>query len=252
MAFIDNYPGGRVPVLAPVNWGSDGFPAVTLSNGAWGKSYPYPATQRPVQSMLGTDSFAGPSDGPAWEWNHNPDTSRFAVSNGLTLSTATVTSNLYAARNTLTKRIHGPQGVGTVVINFTSMADGDRAGLSLLRQASAYIAIQRSGSSYDLVMYNGLSMAKITWTTSSTGSQAATTPISQKRVWLRAAVDISPGSGKKGTFSYSLDGNTFVTFGSQLTLSNEWEFFMGYRYGMFNFATKALGGSVKAESFTSA
>ena len=44
MAFIDNYTGGRVPVLAPVTWGSDGFPAVILSNGAWGKSYPYLAT----------------------------------------------------------------------------------------------------------------------------------------------------------------------------------------------------------------
>lgn len=31
MAFIDLYPGGRVPVLAPVTWGSDGFPAVTVS-----------------------------------------------------------------------------------------------------------------------------------------------------------------------------------------------------------------------------
>lgn len=76
MAFIDNHPGGRVPVLAPVTWGSDGFPAVTLSKGAWGKSYPYPATQRPVQSTLGTDSFSGTTLGPAWEWNHNPDTYR--------------------------------------------------------------------------------------------------------------------------------------------------------------------------------
>lgn len=30
MAFIDAYPGGRIPVLAPVTWGSDGFPAVTV------------------------------------------------------------------------------------------------------------------------------------------------------------------------------------------------------------------------------
>lgn len=205
-----------------------------------------------MQSTLGTDTFAGTSLGPAWEWNHNPDTSKSTVSNGLTLSAATVTSDLYAARNTLTKRIHGPRGVGTVVIDFTNLGDGDRAGLSLLRQASAYIAVQRSGSSYAIVMYNGLSMVKSTWATSSAGSQAATTPISQRCVWLRANVDITPGSGKKGSFSYSLDGSTFVTFGSQLTLNNEWEFFMGYRYGIFNFATKAFGGSVKVESFTSA
>ncbi|KAF9872845.1 putative glycosyl hydrolase family 43 [Colletotrichum karsti] len=250
MAFIDNYPGGRVPVLAPVTWGSDGFPTVTLSNGAWGKSYPYPVTQKAVQSTLGTDAFAGSSLGPAWEWNHNPDTTKFKVNNGLTLSTATVTNDLYAARNTLTKRIHGPVGVGTVIIDFTSMADGDRAGLSLLRQDSAYIAVERSGSAYSIVMYNGLKMVSSTWATASTGSQAASTPISQRRVWLRATADINPGAGKKGSFSYSLDGSTFVKFGSELTLNNEWPFFMGYRYGIFNFATKALGGSVKVESFT--
>ncbi|KAI3397165.1 hypothetical protein diail_11139 [Diaporthe ilicicola] len=252
MAFIDSYPGGRVPVLAPVTWGSDGFPAVTLSGGAWGKSYAYPAAETPVTSTLGTDTFAGTSLGPAWEWNHNPDTSKFTVGSGLTLSTATVTSDLYAARNTLTKRIHGPRGTGTVVIDFNSMGDGDRAGLSLLRDTSAYIAVQRSGSSYSIVMYNGLSMVSSTWATASTGSQAAATPISQRRVWLRATADISPGSGRIGSFSYSLDGNTFVSFGLQLTLNNAWEFFMGYRYGIFNFATTALGGSVKVESFTSA
>ena len=31
MAFIDNYPGGRVPVLAPITWGEDGFPTVQVS-----------------------------------------------------------------------------------------------------------------------------------------------------------------------------------------------------------------------------
>lgn len=252
MAFIDNYPGGRVPVLAPVTWGSDGFPAVTLASGAWGSSYPYPATPKAVQSTLGTDSFSGSSLGPAWEWNHNPDTTKFKVANGLTLSTATVTSDLYAARNTLTKRIHGPNGVGTVVIDFTSMADGDRAGLSLLRQTSAYIAVQRSGSSYSIVMYNGLTMVQSTWATASTGSQAASVSISTRKVWFRATADIHPGSGKKGSFSYSLDGTTFVTFGSELTLDNSWQFYMGYRYGIFNFATKAIGGSVKIQSFTSA
>ncbi|GKT86527.1 xylosidase glycosyl hydrolase [Colletotrichum tofieldiae] len=252
MAFIDSYPGGRLPVLAPVTWGSDGFPAVTLSNGVWGTSYPYPSAQRSVQSPLGTDTFSGSSLGPAWEWNHNPDASKFRVANGLTLNTATVTSDLYAARNTLTKRIHGPIGVGTVVIDFTNMADGDRVGLSLLRQDSAYIAVARSGSSYSIVMYNGLKMTQSTWATASTGSQAASVPISQRRVWLRVTADIKPGAGKKGSFSYSLDGNNFVSFGSQLTLNNEWPFFMGYRYGIFNFATKALGGSVKVESFTSA
>lgn len=254
MAFIDNYPGGRTPVLAPVTWGSDGFPSVTLVNGKWSTNYPYPATAHPVASTTGTDSFSGSALGPAWEWNHNPDTSKFAVSNGLTLSTATVTSDLYQARNTLTKRIHGPNGVGTAAIDFTNMADGDCVGLSVLRDNSAYVAVVRSGSSYSVVMYNGLTMNSDTWATTSTGSQAASAALSgsARKIWLRLSADIHPGTGKIAQFAYSLDGNSFTNLGPGYVLGNNWPFFMGYRYGIFNFATKALGGSVKVVSFTSA
>jgi hypothetical protein len=32
-------------------------------------------------------------------------------------------------------------------------------------------------------------------------------------------------------------------------MNNAWQFFMGYRYGIFNYSTLALGGSVKVERF---
>src|SRR4030095_10278824 len=41
MAFNDSYPAGRIPVLAPMTW-SNGWPSVTLVNGSWGASYPFP------------------------------------------------------------------------------------------------------------------------------------------------------------------------------------------------------------------
>jgi hypothetical protein len=34
-------------------------------------------------------------------------------------------------------------------------------------------------------------------------------------------------------------------------MNSDWQFFMGYRYGIFEYATKALGGSVRIVSFTS-
>ncbi len=90
------------------------------------------------------------------------------------------------------------------------------------------------------------------WTTQSTGSQAASASISAKKVWLRLSADIHPGANQLATFSYRLDGNIFTNLGPSFVLDNSWEFFMGYRYGIFNFATKSLGGSVRAISFTSA
>ncbi|KAI0191065.1 glycoside hydrolase family 43 protein [Astrocystis sublimbata] len=248
-AFEDAYPGGRIPVLAPVTWGSDGFPVLTTSNGAWGKTYPMPAPAHPLGSMTGTDSFEGTSLGAAWEWNHNPDTSKFTINNGLTLSTATVTNDLYQARNTLTHRIHGPTSTTTIVLDTSNMAAGDRAGLSLLRHQSAYIGVINDGGSFSVAMVNGISMSS-NWATRSTGSTAASKPISKGKVYLRGTVNINPGAGRTGSFSYSTDGNTYTPLGSSLTLNNDWQFFMGYRWGIFNFATSKLGGSVHVESFT--
>jgi len=47
MAFIDAFPGGRVPVLAPLTWAEDGWPTVQLTDNAWSASYPKPEIPRP-------------------------------------------------------------------------------------------------------------------------------------------------------------------------------------------------------------
>ncbi|KAH7413064.1 family 43 glycosyl hydrolase [Cadophora sp. MPI-SDFR-AT-0126] len=247
MAFVDSYPGGRVPVLAPITWGSDGYPVLQTVNGAWGTSYTAPLALSPT-SHTGVDSFSGTALGPEWEWNHNPDTSKFSVSNGLTLQTVTVTNDLYHARNTLSHRILGPTSSGTTVLDFGNMADGDRAGLAMLRDTSAWIGVRKDVSSVKLSMWSGLTMTS-TWATAGTGSETSSATISGTRVWLRIYADINVGSGKQAQFFYSTDGQNFTKMGA-LTLNNAWNFFPGYRYAIFNFATKALGGSVKIGFFT--
>ena len=37
--------------------------------------------------------------------------------------------------------------------------------------------------------------------------------------------------------------------GSGYSLNNDWQFYPGYRFAIFNFATSALGGSVQLQSF---
>jgi beta-xylosidase len=251
MAFVDNYPGGRTPVLAPITWGSDGFPILTTQNGGWGKSYNYPLTPHPVASLLGVDTFSGTSLGPQWEWNHNPDPTYYTVNNGLTLRTATVTNDLYKARNTITHRIYGPNSRATVQLTINNMKSGDRAGLAMLRDSSAYVGVVNNGGTFRITQVSGYTMDS-NWNTASTGSETAgvNLPSGTTRVWLRASADIHPGTGKQATFAYSTDGNNFVSIGSSFTLNNAWQFFMGYRYGIFNYATSAQGGSVLVNSFT--
>ncbi|MEU8819700.1 RICIN domain-containing protein [Actinoplanes sp. NPDC048796] len=251
MAFTDAYPGGRMPTLAPISWSGDGWPVLQTVNGRWGATYPKPAisTTKTVQSMIGPDTFTDAALSHRWEWNHNPDTSKFAVGNGLRLSTATVTNDLYNARNTLTHRIQGPTSTATIQLNYASMADGDRAGLAMLRDQSAWIGVRKDNGVTRVSMTNGLSMSTSGWTTTGTGTEAAGATVSGGTIWLRATANIQPGSGRTATFSYSTNGSTFTPLGPAFVMNNDWQFFMGYRFGLFNYATRALGGAVTVNRF---
>jgi len=251
MAFVDAYPGGRVPVLAPITWGADGFPVLELVAGAWGISYPMPSVPTPPRTprpFTGVETFSGTALGPEWEWNHNPDAARWSLDGKLTLQTATVTSDLYAARNTLTHRILGPASTGTIVLDLAGMHDGDRAGLALLRDRSAWVGVRRDGGATRVVMTGGLTMSS-SWATTSTGAEVESAPFTGSRIWLRASVDIRPGASRTARFFYSADGLTYRPIGTPLVLNSNWTFFMGYRFGIFNYATSALGGAVAVESF---
>jgi beta-xylosidase len=256
VAFMDSYPGGRIPVVAPLSWTQDGWPEVVRVNNAWGKTYPMPVqTTKTVPSSGGLDTFQGTSLSNEWEWNHNPDNSAYSLNNGLELRSASVTNDLFSARNTLTRRIPGPKSAGTFRIDISGLKDGDRAGAVLFRDVAAYIGIHKSGSTSSLVMVDKLNLGT-NWVTTSTGNVAASGPTlasTTKEIWLRIKADITPAFGtstaRTTTFEYSLDGISFTQLGKPFSMTNTWEFFTGYRFGVFNFATKALGGRINVKSF---
>ena len=259
MAFMDSYPSGRIPVLAPLTWSSDGWPQLTKdSSGRWGSSYSVPVqTSKTVAPPTGTDNFVDSALSDQWEWNHNPDTSKWRMAGGaggVVMQAATVTDDLFTARNTLTHRIIGPKSVATFAFDISKMQDGDRAGAALFRDSSAYIGIHKSGSTAQLVMVNGLALGT-NWATINKGSVQATGPaVTSLSLWLRVAADITPAFGqnpvRQATFSYSTDGASFTQLGPAYLLNNTWQYFTGYRYAAFNFATKSLGGQVTLKSFS--
>lgn len=249
MGFTDVYPGGRAPVLAPIEWNNEGFPELVTVNGQWG-DYPNPLAEVKVPDSIGIDQFSGSTLNPVWEWNHNPDTTGILVDNGLTLRTVSVTDDIYHARNTLTHRIRGPIGKGTILLDFSGMADGDRAGLAALRQKSGMIGIERDGDEWSLVvstrdLNDGFETSKDTQVLTKISG------IDFREVYLRLESDVRPNVTGSGVLSYSTDGETFTELAS-FQLSKEWQFFLGYRYGIYNYATKGLGGQVLIKSFENA
>lgn len=259
VAFMDAYPGGRIPVVAPLTWSQDGWPTVVRVNNEWGKTYPMPIqSNKTVSPPTGLDTFQGRSLSHEWEWNHNPDNSKWSLlggEGGVQLHTATITNDLFSARNTLTRRILGPKSSGTFKLDIRKMADGDRAGAVLFRDVAAYIGIHKKGNVSNLVMVNNLNM-NADWTTNSTGNVAATfssIPADTSSLWLRIQADITPAFGttisRMTTFWYSIDGKSFKQLGPAFAMTNTWQFFSGYRFGVFNFATKALGGDITVKNF---
>ncbi|KAF3926073.1 Beta-xylosidase [Dactylellina cionopaga] len=253
MSFTWAYPAGRMPVLAPVTWGSDGFLSmVTDTNGGWGLNYPNPLPTVSTPSWYRTDTFSTGKLGPHWEFNHNPDNTNVSVSVGaVTLSACTITTDLYLARNTLTTRLYGPTPQGTIILDFNNMADGDRTGFAAFRDQTAWIGISREGSDYTLTVVHNITLSEETWTTVNNGTVNAQRIISKGTgiIWLKGNLDARAVGTKLVQFSYSTDGTTFTNFGDPYTLYTNWAYFMGYRWGIFNYATKALGGSVKLTSF---
>lgn len=250
MAFIDAYPGGRVPVLAPLKWNADGWPELEIADNTWGASYAYPLPPHPLSPMAGTDRFKGHELGPQWEWNHNPESSKWSVDNGLTLQAATVTKDLYSARNTLTHRILGPKSTATIVLDDSGMKDGDRAGLALFRDSSAWVGVERDNGVYKIAMVDNLTLtSRRGWSTTNTGTEVESHPAKRGRIWLRASADIHVGAGHTGHFFWSTNGRDFQPIGSALVLGTDWHYFMGYRFAIFNYATQTLGGKVHVSSF---
>jgi beta-xylosidase len=251
LGFNDSYPAGRIPVMAPVTW-ADGWPAVTLVDGKWGASYPFPNLPCGANRVTKTpakDAFAGPLLRPEWEWNHNPDNDKWVADDGLTLQTVTVTDDLYAARNTLTRRIEGPVSVATIEVDYSGMQDGDVAGLAALRDRSAVIAIKNVGGVARVVMSDGIDM-NTSWATTSTGKEVASEDLEGTKVWLRVEANVrTDNGGGQARFFYSQDGAAFTSLGNTFTMHKDWQFFLGYRFGIFNYATESLGGSVTVHAF---
>lgn len=250
ISFTWAFPLGRIPVIAPITWGADGWPILGLgSNNTWPLTYPNRLLQVPTPSWTGSDYFRTSQLNPRWEWNHNPDKSKYVVGNGVTLFTATNTTDLFLAKNTLTHRWVGLHPVGTITLDFNNLADGDRAGLAAFKDNNHCIGIARAGSSYNIYVRTNMTLSYYDWSTTNIGTDVATIPVPKGsgKVWFRGKAD--PLGAKMVAFEYSLDGNVYKQLGGIYKLDDGFQLFMGYRWGIFNYATKALGGSVKLLEF---
>jgi beta-xylosidase len=212
---------GRICYLNPVKWTDDDWP-VFGDNGkpvdVWkkpnvGKSYPIVHPQT-------SDEFISKTLSPVWQWNHNPVTSAWSLTQhpGWLRLTAQPADNLSVARNTLTQKLWDSAGVIDVKMDASLMKDGQRAGFAFM-----------SGSNFGWIgigQVNGVH--KILW------DQGEGPDFRDKYVWLRGV-----NNGDTGKLFYSLDGKKFVDAGTTFRMTfRHWK---GSRIAIFSYGPN--GGS---------
>lgn len=234
--FQDRDSVGRAPTLQPIEW-VDGWPMIG-KNGKAVVTYKKPNVGRnyPVKVLPTSDEFNGSKLGMQWQWNHNPDDTKWSLSERkgyLRLKTAKVVNDFKLARNTVTQRMFGPYSTATIEMDVKNMKNGDIAGLCVFQDPYAYIGVKMDNDNKTLVMFND-------------GKQVDSINIKTDKIWLRAhAVTITD----KASFFYSTNNRTFTKFGNELNMQYRLSIFTGNKFCIFNYATKELGGFVDINWF---
>lgn len=242
--FQDHGSVGRIPYLVPVKWENE-WPVLGV-DGKVPAELALPASKGIDKSIITSDEFTRKGkDAPlplAWQWNHNPVNDGWSVSQRpgyLRLTTARIDTIVLNARNTLTQRTFGPVCSGNTALDVSNMKDGDCAGLLLLQRRFAWIGVKAEKGIKTIVMVNGQGNKPV---------EVATVPLNQKTIYLKADCDFTDKKDK-AYFYYSLDGKTWTALGNTLQMSYTLPHFMGYRFGLFNYASKTTGGFVDFDYF---
>ena len=242
--FRDNGAVGRIPYLVPVKW-EDGWPVLGI-NGKVPETLDLPASKGLIPGIVASDEFIRKKKDAAlplvWQWNHNPDNSLWSVGERkgyLRLKTGRVDADFLSARNTLTQRTVGPVCSGTTSMDVSNMKEGDFAGLALLQKKYGFVGVKYENGVKKIVMVSAQTDKP---------EEVESLPLNQNTVFLKAECDFTD---KKdiADFYYSLDGKKWTKIGSQLKMAYTLPHFMGYRFGLFNYATKTPGGYVDFEYF---
>ncbi len=255
MLFQDNGAVGRSPWLVPVRW-EDGWPVLGIGGKA-PDTLDITDNGKGPANIVGSDEF---NRKPAkvlplaWQWNHNPDPRFWSIGERkgfLRLTAGRVDSTVLEARNMLTQRTFGPVCSGVTKIDVSNMKDGDCAGLIALQRIYGFAAVRMEDGKKRIVMVRvqtdppdptrrGRPSDRI--------EEIEAVPLSQTTVHFKIECDFRERTDK-AYFYYSLDGKTWNRIGPVLQMAYTLPHFMGYRFGLFNFATRSAGGTVDFDYF---
>ena len=222
----------------PVTW-EDGWPVFGI-DGKVPLEWEVPFEESGHFDMVISDSFHHSENSLAnqWQWNHAPDNKFWSFTERpgyLRLTTGSLRDDVLFARNTLTQRTEGPSCQATVTAELSGMKDGDFCGLIALQSNYGTVGIKAENGKKYMIM------------TTKNGEQECL-EFENNVAYLRIHFDYED-SRDIAEFFYSVDGVNFAKIGEELKMLYTLDHFMGYRIGIFNYASKETGGYVDFKNF---
>ena len=235
---------GRIPYLVPVKW-QGGWP-VLGSNGKIPETLDLPLSKGLMPGIVASDDFDRKKNDPdlplVWQWNHQPEAGLWSLKKRtgyLRLTTGKIDSNFLQVKNTLTQRTIGPFSSGTTAIDISMMKDGDFAGLGILQKNYGLLGVSVEGSARYIVAVDAGTGQPI---------ERQRIPLDGHKVYFKIDCDFSQ-KRDMASFFYSLDGKDWKAIGSPMKMAYTIPHFMGYRFALFNYAKKQIGGSADFDYF---
>jgi beta-xylosidase len=229
---------GRVCHLEPMFW-QDSWPVIGTDidhNGigepvyVWkkpnvGKTYPISAPQS-------SDEFKSSELGFQWSWNHNPINEAWSLKQypGYLTLNALHAPTFLKAKNTLTQKIMGPCGEVSTLLLTDKMANGQKAGLSVMGKQYNQVGIVKENGKLSV-------FADINGT-------VETLDFKGTRIYLKATIS---GQLDTNQFYYSTDNKNLKPIGKEFNVRDG--FWKGPKVGLFSYNEKDKGGSARFDWF---
>lgn len=195
-----------------------------------------------------SDDFGGKALGRQWQWNHNPDDSRWSLRErpGFLRLKATASDSFWTARNTLLQKGQGPRGRAVVKLDARGIAQGDACGFGTFGKFSSQLVLTRTAKGQGELSAR---LVESTETGPKTTAAGAARPIPLADLWLSVEMDFTTD---KAALGYSLDGKAWTAMPGDFPLAFDWRTgtFQGQQYGLFCYNPKGGPGRLDVDSFT--
>ncbi len=250
--FQDKGPYGRVTHLQPMKWNEDGWPVIGVDPDGDGRGEPVEEYKKPnvgksyvKANPAESDEFDSTALGKQWQWKGNPNALwYFCDANASQLrlfsQKTSESGRLYDSSNLLLQKFPAENFTATAKVQFMprkkdgKLMPGEKAGLIISGYNIGALQLESRA--------DGIYLTEIECLKANKGGKevenAAVKIDEGKELWLRVNVKMTGKNPKakedykcEATFSYSLDGKKYVTFGKPLNVTvGHW---IGSKVGLY-------------------